>query len=50
MQAVIVIVFFVLVVLFGFFPMMRKRSKRENVFYAFSILISFVTMLVKSLF
>ncbi len=49
MQSAVVIVFFALVLLLGFCPGLRNRSKRENAFYLLSILISFAALLLKSL-
>lgn len=49
MQIAVIIIFFVLVVLGGFCLGLLKRSKRENVFYIISILLSLTVLLIRSL-
>ena len=48
MKVAVVIVFFALVVLLGFCPGLHRRSKRENIFYIVSILLSLSAVLFKS--
>lgn len=49
MQTAVVLVFFALMLLLGFCPGVRRRSRRENVFYLVSMLLSLTVLLYKSL-
>ena len=49
MEIAVILVFFGLVISFGLCLGFKNRSKRENVFYIFSIIVSLTALLMKSL-
>lgn len=48
MEIAVIIISFLIVIIFGFLLGFRKRSRRENVFYGISILVSLITLMYNS--
>jgi len=49
METYIVIILYLLIIIFDFIPVVKKKCKREILFYSFSLVISFVVLFLTAL-